>query len=319
MPAFTQTRVRRYAHTLVQCTEELCAGWQDHQAIDLCAELTKLTMRIAFQVFLSTDLQDEDLDSNAVASAYAEYLADRTTRLIGVPFWLPTSLNQRARTARQAITQVVQRIVDQRIASRAKMDDVLDLALAAEREGVFASRQQVIAEMVNLLTSYLPATASILSTVVDLLSEPGQSTYQRLLQEAAHVLLVQSSPEQDDRQFIRFRAAWQASQLQRPFVPALLRVARGPQTLPGDLRIPSGSFVIIAIHALHHQAEVFPHPDVFCPERFVRTAPAAPPQRGFLAFGAGVHTCLGNHYAELLGTLVLATLCRLVRFEMALT
>jgi len=316
VPAFTQTRVRSYAPTMVKYARAMCASWKDQQVLDLCEELTRLTLSIAFQVFLSTELLDEDLDVVAVTSAYADYLADRATRLWWVPFWLPTPLNLSARRARRALTRQVSRVVEQRLTSGAARDDVLDLVLAAHRKGVF-DQQQVVAELVNLLTSFLPSTASIQATLVELLTEPGQVTYQRLLREAEQFTLDHPYTEQDHQHLASFRAAYQEVQRERPFVPALLRKARGPQTLPGDYDIPARSLVLVAIHALHHRAEAFSDPDTFCPERFVAAAPASPPQGGYLAFGAGVHTCLGNHYSELLGPLVLATLCRLVRFEVA--
>ncbi|ELW68837.1 Thromboxane-A synthase [Tupaia chinensis] len=58
-------------------------------------------------------------------------------------------------------------------------------------------------------------------------------------------------------------------------------------------RIPAGAVLEMAVGALHHDPEHWPHPETFDPERF--TAEAQRRQRPFtyLPFGAGPRSCMG--------------------------
>jgi len=80
-------------------------------------------------------------------------------------------------------------------------------------------------------------------------------------------------------------------------VPSIPRVATREVELDG-YRIPAGAFVTSTPYGNHFLAEVWPDPERFDPERF------APDRRedkvhrlAFAPFGAGVHKCIGMHFA----------------------
>lgn len=80
-------------------------------------------------------------------------------------------------------------------------------------------------------------------------------------------------------------------------------------------RIPAGTVVEMAVGALHHDPEHWPHPEVFDPERF--TAEARRYRRPFtyLPFGAGPRSCLGVRLGLLEVKLTLLHLLHKFRFE----
>lgn len=79
--------------------------------------------------------------------------------------------------------------------------------------------------------------------------------------------------------------------------------------------IPAGTVLEIAVGALHHDPEHWPHPETFDPERF--TAEARLQQRPFtyLPFGAGPRSCLGVRLGLLLVRLTLLQVLHKFRFE----
>ncbi|RDW79279.1 cytochrome P450 [Aspergillus mulundensis] len=64
-----------------------------------------------------------------------------------------------------------------------------------------------------------------------------------------------------------------------------------------DRHIPAGTTVGINAWALHHDAEVYPDPGAFIPERWVESTPAKlkEMEQSFFAFGAGSRTCVGKN------------------------
>jgi cytochrome P450 len=92
--------------------------------------------------------------------------------------------------------------------------------------------------------------------------------------------------------------------------------------------IPPGVIVIVDAYWLHHDPAIYPEPEAFRPDRFLRAVePAAAgggragdrvcgaPEHAFLPFGGGAHRCLGASLAQLEMKVILRAL--LGRFELA--
>lgn len=63
--------------------------------------------------------------------------------------------------------------------------------------------------------------------------------------------------------------------------------------------IPKGTRVTIPIHSIHNDADYYPEPDKFIPERFSDEEKAGRPPYTFLAFGAGPRICVAWKLAML--------------------
>jgi cytochrome P450 len=86
-----------------------------------------------------------------------------------------------------------------------------------------------------------------------------------------------------------------------PSVPVWRRVTTRPVTL-GGVDLPAGAKLFLWLAAASRDAAVFPEPDAFDPER----ANA----RRTLAFGRGIHFCIGSALGRLEASLALAELTR---------
>ena len=86
-----------------------------------------------------------------------------------------------------------------------------------------------------------------------------------------------------------------------PSVPVWRRVTTRPVTL-GGFDLPEGAKLFLWLAAAGRDAEVFPDPDTFDPER--------PNSRRTLAFGRGIHFCIGSALGRLEATLALEELTR---------
>ncbi|GAA2628849.1 cytochrome P450 [Actinomadura fulvescens] len=79
----------------------------------------------------------------------------------------------------------------------------------------------------------------------------------------------------------------------RPPVAFIGRMARRPYELGGH-RLRPGTMIVVHLRALHHDPDLFPDPAAFRPERWLGRRPGG---YGWMPFGGGSHTCIGDHLA----------------------
>ncbi len=85
----------------------------------------------------------------------------------------------------------------------------------------------------------------------------------------------------------------------------------------GGYAVPRGAEVMVWIYLTHHDPRWFPAPDDFRPDRFEPGAEAQLPRSAYLPFGAGPRACIGKSFAMMEAKILLATLARKFRFELA--
>ena len=80
----------------------------------------------------------------------------------------------------------------------------------------------------------------------------------------------------------------------RPVIVDVARKLKAPAEI-GGYELPSGSFVMAAIAALHYREDLFPNPEEFRPERFLE---GKADNYAWIPFGGGVRRCIGAAFAE---------------------
>ena len=83
-----------------------------------------------------------------------------------------------------------------------------------------------------------------------------------------------------------------------PPAPNIGRMCNADITI-GGYRIPKGVKVFVDSYGIHHNAKLYPDPEVFKPERFLPGGEAEKmPPCAYLPFGAGPRMCLGYKLAQ---------------------
>ena len=88
-------------------------------------------------------------------------------------------------------------------------------------------------------------------------------------------------------------------------------------TTIGGTRIPKRHIVLISMYTTHRDPRFFPEPDAFRPERWLDGLEKRLPRGAFIPFGMGSRKCVGASFAMMEATLLLATIARRWRFELA--
>src|SRR5262249_5259295 len=95
-PAFQADQIPKYGAVMVSFAERLLQSWRPGQTRDLHAEMARLTMEIAAQVFLGTTMAAQVERVSWALNVVMEHFASWTA-LIGWLRWLPTPANLRYR------------------------------------------------------------------------------------------------------------------------------------------------------------------------------------------------------------------------------
>lgn len=86
-------------------------------------------------------------------------------------------------------------------------------------------------------------------------------------------------------------------------------VVGGPYKVPGtDFVLEKGLKVFIPVHAIHHDPEYYPDPEIFNPDRFTPEADQIRDQITFLPFGEGPRNCIGLRFGMMQAKVGLVTL-----------
>ena len=98
-------------------------------------------------------------------------------------------------------------------------------------------------------------------------------------------------------------------------IPFVNRTATGDITLrDSKVVIPKGTTVLVPLTLMNRDKDTWEDPSAFKPERFENIAGHTSAKNGYLPFGYGSRTCIGNHLALIEGTVMIALLMQKYRF-----
>jgi hypothetical protein len=169
-------------------------------------------------------------------------------------------------------------------------NDMLSVLIRAEEDGDNLSHEELITQSVGLLVAGFETTIGLIGNGVrQLLLHPGE------------LAKLQQRPE------LIVRAVEECLRFDGP-IPMTRRVLHEDVELSGYL-IPKNVEVLLCLASAHRDPRVFEDPDRFDIERG---------QMSHLAFGGGIHFCLGAHLARLETQIAIAALVRrFPRMELA--
>jgi cytochrome P450 len=99
----------------------------------------------------------------------------------------------------------------------------------------------------------------------------------------------------------------------RPPALAMLRRLTEPTSVAGH-ELPAGVSAVAPIVLLHREADAFPEPDAFRPQRWMD---GGPPEGTYWPFGSGARRCLGEALARLELDVVVPVVLRALRLQPA--
>ena len=316
LPAFHHRRLRAYGDAMVRQSAALAASWQEGAPVDVAEAMNHLALGIAGETLFGDGLAGDArrigdaLDASMRAFDRAQFpFADK---LLGLP--LPNVL--RGRRARAEVDAVVYRLIRERRRAAGAHDDLLQMLLDAQDEetGQGMTDEEVRDEAVTLLMAGHETTANALAWTWLLLAEHPEAA-DRLHAEAD---ALGRDPTFDDLRggLAYTRQVFAEAMRLRPPAWVISREAAHDFRLGGH-PVRAGTMILISSYFLHRDPRFWERPEAFDPDRFAPEAAAGRHKFAYQPFSAGRRGCIGEQFAWAEGVLVLATIARRWRLELA--
>jgi cytochrome P450 len=179
------------------------------------------------------------------------------------------------------------------------------------------SEAEVKANIITFIAAGHETTANALAWSLFLLSQSPEWS-DRVAAEAARELGPAMERPRDGaaERLIETRAVVEEAIRLYPPLAAISREAVAPDELAGHA-IAAGTTVVVAPYVLHRHRRLWERPDLFDPTRFLAGAREKIDRYVYLPFGAGPRICIGASFALQEATLVLATVMRRFRLQVA--
>ncbi|MEY4544731.1 MAG: hypothetical protein RL685_926 [Pseudomonadota bacterium] len=310
-PAFGSQHIRGYAATMVEAGQRWVARWRTDAEIDVSEQMMGLTLQIVASVLMGEPLLSE---GDELARLMRSWRASASSLSSALPQWLPYPPRWRESRVRARLCARLAQLIDRH--RRAQTSDCLLSVLAQQLEQPGSmSREQLVDETLTLFFAGHETTSHALSWTLYLLSQNPDA--RALLNRELDEVVGSRPPCLEDVARLTYTGQVLAESM-RLYPPAftLARQARATTTL-GPWDVPAGTHLILSVYHAQRDARSHRDPERFLPERFATASAAALHPGAYLPFGAGTRTCIGKRFAQLEATLLLATLCQSLSFELA--
>ncbi|HZH91405.1 MAG TPA: cytochrome P450 [Pyrinomonadaceae bacterium] len=318
-PAFHRKRVESYGAVMVEYAARQSALWRDGETRDIAHEMTRLTLSIVGKTLFDAEVESE---ADEIGRALTEML--ELFQMLLLPYSeylerLPLPANRRFARARAALDSVIYRIIDERRATGADRGDLLSmLLLAQDEEGATGGMtdEQLRDEALTIFLAGHETTANALAWTWYLLARNPEAEA-RLHSELDAVLEGGRLPTVEDLPRLRYTEMVFAESM-RLYPPAWVvgRLVVKDYAV-GDHVAKTGTLVLISQYVMHRDSRFFPDPLRFDPERWTPEAKDARPQYSYFPFGGGARRCIGEGFAWMEGTLLVAAIARRWRMRLA--
>ena len=311
-PMFHHERIATYAASMVRFAERAAERWGDGEEVDIQAEMSALTLAVVGGTLFGTDVDERQ--SATVRRALTDTLGmfDRVySPLFRLLVRLPSPTMRRYRRVESDLNRVIAEMIAERRAAGATGGDLLSLLLRAREGGAGMTDEQVRDEALTLFLAGHETTAIALTWSWWLLSLNPEA--EARLHAELDGVLPDRVPSVGDLPSLPYTQAVISESIRfRPPAWAIGRTAIAGHRANG-YAIDRGSIVVVSPWLLHHDPRWWPEPESFRPERWLDDDPERP-RYAFIPFGGGPRVCIGEPFARLEASMLLASIARRWRF-----
>jgi cytochrome P450 len=316
-PAFHRQRIAAYGDVMAGYAERGMADWRDGQTRDVHVDMMAITQGIVAKTLFDADVSDDAYDVGHALHVLMQDFSRRRTALFALPRFVPTPARRRARAAVERLDRIVYAIIAARRASGEDRGDLLSILLAARDadDGSRMTDRQVRDEIMTLFLAGHETTAVSLSWTWYLLAQHPE--VEATLAAELRSVLGGRRPTVADLPQLRYAemVVMESMRLYPPAFTITRRVAEACEV--GGHRIEAETTLVMSQWIVQRDARWFDAPEAFRPERWENDLAKRLPRYAYFPFGGGPRLCIGNTFAMMEATLLLATIAQRFRFRLA--
>ncbi|MBV9583787.1 MAG: cytochrome P450 [Alphaproteobacteria bacterium] len=317
-PVFAPRAVRMLARQVVAATDRLVV---DLASVDDTINMVPVFQRLALEVIggaiFSLDMRQYGPELRELILRYAARLGRPSLIDFLLPLGFPTPADFARARFRRRWLQLIDRIIADRAArpSREGPRDLFEMLAGANSDGSPGLRGEQLGDQIaTIVVAGHETTAAALFWILYLLAKHPDEQ-ERLANEVMPLGLTPANAAELLPQLVRTRAV--VDEALRLYPPAFVIVRQAIDDDEADgIPVRNRSLVLIAPWVMHRHHRFWKAPDRFDPSRFMPDAPP-PPRFAYMPFGAGPRICVGQPFALTELVLVVATLLRAFRIELA--
>jgi len=331
-PAFRMSNLRNMTGSLTfhatKYTEILLQYSESHsESFDFAADISNLTLDIISSCGFShnTGLIDGKRSQSSFVTSLNTFMQAIVTPIVLLPYG--THLMARYyRKEREELDRVFYKVIDQRLqqlksdkqnATEAK--DLLDFILRPDEDGNLLSREELRNELFVFYLAGHETTANVLSWLIFMLCKHPEIE-RKLVEELEAVMgpidgktIVAPTFEQlENLEYMKM--VINETLRMYPPITASARFTNETFEMKGFI-FPKGFGIACQNYNTHHDPNIWPDPFKFDPERFSKQNSERHPY-SFIPFSAGPRICIGKNFFQVESKMILATLLRMVTFEL---
>ena len=313
-PAFHRVRVNASAATMAEYAGQLIETWRNGEERDIHEEMMQLALRIVSKTLFDADVMRDAKEIGETLDVLLQ-IAANFGRTILVPLWVPSPRNIRAKLGIKRLEKVIYRIIAERRAGGRDTGDLLSILLhAQDEEGSHMNDRQLRDETITLFLAGHETTANTLAWTWWLLAQ--NPAVEKKFHEELDGVLGGRAPEVDDLPRLTFLNHVLTESLRLyPTAWGMARLAAEEHEIAG-YPVRRGYGVAFAQWVIHRDARWFDAPLEFRPERWENGLAKQLPRFAYFPFGGGPRQCIGNTFALMEASVVLATIGQKFRFQL---
>lgn len=308
-PAFQRQRIANYGSVMTDQAVRMSERWRDGATVDMFAEMLRLSLSIVGHTLFGSDIESEAEDVREAMTVVFEYFNQLMLPFAGIIERLPLSRRKRFEEARGLLERVVYRMIAEHRASGQDHGDLLSMLLLAQDEegdGGGMSDRQARDELITMFLAGHETTATTLTWTWYLLARHAEIRAQ--LEQELESILGGRPPSVDDLPHLEFTRMVIAEAM-RIYPPVWTLTRRALQDVEiGEYILPAGSIAGMSQFVMHRDPRYFPQPERFDPLRWVPSEAEKRPKYSYFPFGGGPRHCIGESFAWMEATLLLACL-----------
>ena len=316
-PAFHQGELRSYGGVMTELAREAAASWRSGETRNVHEDMMALTLNIVAKLLFGANLAADARDIGTTISALMEdFSGDLGLRSLTPLAKVPTVRGLRIRRRVRDLDRIIYKMIADRRAAADPGHDLLGLLLRArDEDGSQMTDHQLRDEALTLFVAGHETTALVLTYALYLLAaHPAQQDI--VVGELRQALAGRDAELADIERLKLTEAVLLESMRLYPPVWSIGREALVDVDI-GGYRMPKGSTFFMSQWVMHRDPALFDAPEQFRPERWAGDAQRRLPRFAYFPFGGGPRICIGNRFAMMEATLILAVLAQ--RFSFALT
>lgn len=309
-PAFHRERLVAYTETMRDVAVAKAESWAAGARIETNEEMHTITLNILSRTMFGAGVREDAISE--LVRLLPTVLKGIMVRTIVPDFFdrLPLPMNRRFDKAfadlRRAINEVMLAYREADIDS----GDLMSLMLAArdEETGEPMTEQQVCDQIVAVTMAGSETAATALAwTFHEMAQHPA---VEQAIREEVRTVLGDRPIEIEDvakLEFVR-RVLQEVLRLHQPIMVGSRRTIHELDL--GGVQLPEGTELFYCPYALFRDPRFYPDPLRFDPDRWLATPLTDLPRGAYVPFGGGPRHCIGEQFAWVMMTVVIAEVVR---------